>query len=503
MGSVPLPALDIRTQQVNPLDEFARIFQIRGLQGQQQLQQGQIQEQNLALADDQKWRSAMSRPDWDGSPEQLLKNGLKAGVGPQSYAHVAQSLASLGEATAKFGSEQLKTQQALNDHIGNQLQAVDDAPDENKLAAQQQAKANAISWITSTPGIHPVVRQQMLQGIQKIPDDSYIGDDAIEGLIGQNKLHSALAEEGLKTAQTGEAAGKGAQAQAEAAQIAGKSNPQSPLYSPTPQALALGASQGNTQAQAIQGGMAQQKGAEARAEAAGKLPSETALEKLRQSGENYRAGLARQTQFANELQKNGLTQLDKMFTDPQHGYTQFLSQAQATKDTVGRARNGDELASSLVPLMTALGVTSFAGVHRINQTEVNAAGPGVGSAFRRVNSILDKVGSGTVPADTLNEMDNLVDGLIDARHQATVKGAQMVAANAGLDPQRTIVMGRDGSISTLGSVVARTGGGQGGGSNGPEPGYTRIQASDGSMHDIPSQNMNAARRRDPGLQVVQ
>ena len=35
------------------------------------------------------------------------------------------------------------------------------------------------------------------------------------------------------------------------------------------------------------------------------------------------------------------------------------------------------------------------------------------------------------------------------------------------------------------------------------PGYTRVQASDGSIHDIPSGNMNKARQRDPGLKVLQ
>lgn len=33
-------------------------------------------------------------------------------------------------------------------------------------------------------------------------------------------------------------------------------------------------------------------------------------------------------------------------------------------------------------------------------------------------------------------------------------------------------------------------------------GYTRIQASDGTMHDIPSNNLKAAQQRDPGLKVL-
>jgi hypothetical protein len=39
--------------------------------------------------------------------------------------------------------------------------------------------------------------------------------------------------------------------------------------------------------------------------------------------------------------------------------------------------------------------------------------------------------------------------------------------------------------------------------SGPAPGMTRIRASDGSMHDLPTANLQRARQRDPNLQVVQ
>jgi len=175
----------------------------------------------------------------------------------------------------------------------------------------------------------------------------------------------------------------------------------------------------------------------------------TPLETYKQQQENYRATLSRQATFANALQKNGLEQLDKMFADPQHGYTNFLAQAQSTKNTVMQARNGNELAASLEPLMIALGVTSFAGVHRINQTEVNAAGPHVGSLYRQLDSLLSKTGSGSIPEDTLKEATALVDGLIDAKHSSMVNASNMVVANAGLDPNKTMVMDRGGVITTL------------------------------------------------------
>jgi len=56
--------------------------------------------------------------------------------------------------------------------------------------------------------------------------------------------------------------------------------------------------------------------------------------------------------------------------------------------------------------------------------------------LRRINAILDKVGTGTIPAATLRETNNLIDGLIDAKHGAIVQGARMVSANTGLDPAK-------------------------------------------------------------------
>src|SRR5215472_4619335 len=100
MSPIPLPALDVRRPQgPSPLGDAMRIFQIKGLQNQMAMQGAQLEgeqmrnrAQSLELQDDEKWRQAMSDPQWDGTPEQLLKNGLKRGVGPRSYAAMQQSL---------------------------------------------------------------------------------------------------------------------------------------------------------------------------------------------------------------------------------------------------------------------------------------------------------------------------------------------------------------------------------------------------------------------------
>ena len=84
MGSIPLPALDIK-QPPSPLDEIARVFQIQGLQQQIQGQQTQnqlgqlnLQQAQRAQADDAKWRAALTDPSFDGSPSKLLDLGLEA-----------------------------------------------------------------------------------------------------------------------------------------------------------------------------------------------------------------------------------------------------------------------------------------------------------------------------------------------------------------------------------------------------------------------------------------
>jgi hypothetical protein len=190
----------------------------------------------------------------------------------------------------------------------------------------------------------------------------------------------------------------------------------------------------------------------------------TPEEVYKQQQENYRATLARQATFANNLQSSGLKQLDSLFSDPQHGYVQFLSQVQNGKNLVMQARNGSELAASLEPTMVALGLSSFAGIHRVSPTEAAAAGPQVGSIARKINSILDKVGTGSVPEDTLKEVESLLDGMVDAKHNATLGAANMVVANTGaagggggLDPKRVMVMDRNGVLKTLSDVNAEKG----------------------------------------------
>ena len=441
MGSIPLPALAINQQQPSPLDEVARVFQIQGMQQQMQGQQTQnqlaqlnLQQAQRAQADDTKWRAALTDPSFDGTPSKLLDLGLKQGVGPQSWMNMGAGLTAMQTGLAKLGSDQLKNASDVADHFGDQLSSVQSAKPADRLAAQQQAKQSSLAWINGTPGLSPVMKQNLLQQVSQVPDDVPLNDDDLQLAIARNKGESGLISDALKKAQANEANAKAASEQTTAGLNQIKLN------------LAKNSKPGDFDAQIDQiAGPNSPLGAQAKAMVNGALSrgdvdgAKQALDQTFQRvGSEQQAGLNRQAEasqqalnrqamFSNENQKAGLSQLDKMFTDPQHGYTQFLAQAQSTKNDIAKAQNGDELAASLAPLMTALGVTSFAGLHRINQTEVNSAGPQVGSLYRQLNAMLSKAGSGSLPADTTKRIGKLIDGLIDAKHASLIQGAQLAS----------------------------------------------------------------------------
>ena len=143
--------------------------------------------------------------------------------------------------------------------------------------------------------------------------------------------------------------------------------------------------------------------------------------------------------------KQGATELQKQADD----FSKFLFTANSAKSSIQNAKNGDELANSLGPLQTALLVTSANGVHRINMTEVDAAGAKVGSLGRRIDAALERAGKGKLPADTLGEMGQLVDLYSKAKYNAYVKNAAYTAKLRGLDPASTPVMDSDGNTVNL------------------------------------------------------
>jgi hypothetical protein len=106
------------------------------------------------------------------------------------------------------------------------------------------------------------------------------------------------------------------------------------------------------------------------------------------------------------------------------------------------------LLTSLEPTMAALGVSSFAGVHRVPPTEAAAAGAPGGWA-ERFTAWADKSATGKLSPQLAKEGTQLFDELIDSKYQASVQASAMHAKGYNIPPANMPVMDREGNLTTL------------------------------------------------------
>lgn len=490
MASIPLPALASQAPP-NPVDQYSKILEMKSLMGQQQLQQQQVeagsqenQMRQMQLEDMNTVKSIAPKYvqkdekgnvtgyDFDG----LTNGAIAAGVRPQSLAQLqamrknaADTL--LAQENAKKGA--LENQNTINDQLSGHLEAFRNAPAEMKQStlndAMATAKKNNMPWQLPTDATQ--ITPQMLdtaetslamhsQHVKEAQEQAATAKDAAETLLKQNEAD--MIQTYRKNPQL---------LLSQVDSIAPPKGPNGMLNARTRFAVQRSLEAGDV------------PGAKEAIKSAAQEVGAIEKEKYVQGQENLRQDHNRQAMQSNELQRAGLNSLDKMFTDPQHGYSQFLAQANSTKSALAEAKDGNELAASLAPLMTVLGVNSFAGIHRVNPQEIAAAGPGVGSLYRRANTIIDKAVSGTMNEDTRKEMSTVIDGLINAKHAALVPSAQLVVKNAGLDPAKTSILDKDGSMTTLDKVSTAPAPKQTTTSTAPPAGATHIApGSDGKKH---------------------
>lgn len=436
----------------------------QGMQQDQQLRALQIEQQQLQLHDSQTLRQLspnfitkgpdgkVTGYDYDG----LFNTAAQAGVSPQTLATFQKSISDATLAKANVTKAELDNQGTLNNLAFQHLEGLRSTQDP---AQRQQLWNSALQFAQQNAKSLQIDPTKLPQ---QAPDDN--GLSVIEAGLG---MHAQQITDAKTKSETNKNT-----AQANAANATASSSLLK-QYAPT---LAQSANQQDYQQKLqafetlhpdLAGRFPQQfdpKNPQAILNV-GMSASELAdyqqkdrLTKYEQSQANYRAQLGRQTTFQNSRMLHGLNQIDQYTADPQHGYGQFVSQAGAVKSAIDQAQNGNQLAASLEPMMLALGVSSFAGVHRINDTEINRAGPAVGSAFRKLDNLLTQVGSGKPTAQQLNEASSIIDNLTEAKHNAYVQGVSAVAANSGLDPNQVTVFDKGGNITSLSSAQGKGGG---------------------------------------------
>lgn len=125
MSSIPLPALDVRppAQQENPLDQYARIMQIKNAGLQQQAQQQQIQTGALQLQQEQQsqkdqmsFRAAMADPSMRGKSIGDIADSLasKGSLSPATYTQLKKTDVEQRQAVATLNDTDLKNAQAAH-----------------------------------------------------------------------------------------------------------------------------------------------------------------------------------------------------------------------------------------------------------------------------------------------------------------------------------------------------------------------------------------------------
>lgn len=155
MGSIPLPALDVKTpQQPDLLEKFSQLQQLRGQQQQQQMQQqeaplrmqalqqnvqgGQldVQQKQQTIKDQQATTAAMQ--SWDGKdlndlPSLVLKNGGsgQAVIGlKQHILDQKAKVSAIAKDDAITGKNQIDAQAKKNDALAGALGSILQAPDD-------------------------------------------------------------------------------------------------------------------------------------------------------------------------------------------------------------------------------------------------------------------------------------------------------------------------------------------------------------------------------------
>lgn len=500
MASQPtLPQLRIPQQPELPdyagnFDRLAQLsnslatgqLQRQGMQQEQEMNALNIQQKQQEVKDQQTLRTLspnfitkdpsgkVSGYDYDG----LFNQAAQSGVSPKTLSTFQKSISDAALAKANVSKAQLENEETVNSQAFNHLDGLRDIQDP---AQRQQAWGSALQWAQQNAGTLKTLNIDPTKLPQQAPDDN--GLSLIEASLG---MHAQQLSDAAKKATTYKEKSQGDAAAATASTSILKQYAPSLSQSSNQQVYQTKLQAFETLHPDLAGTFPQQfdpKNPQAVLSAAMTAPEladyqqKDRLDKYNQAQENYRAQLGRQATFENSKMLHGLGQIDQYTADPQHGYGQFVSQTGAVKSAIQSAKDGNQLAASLEPMMLALGVSSFAGVHRINQTEINQAGPAVGSAFRKINNLISTVGTGKPTDAQLNEANSIIDSLTDAKHSAYLQGVSAIAANSGLDPNKVTIFDKGGNIATLSSVR--------GGGKGPSNGAGNV-APEGTIVQTPT-----------------
>lgn len=357
MATIPSAAAQIQ-QPPDPMAQVAKGLELKGmlfgLQGQQaDLQKLNLSNQELQMQLDgmHRLRAAQNDPEWNpNDTDAALKVMQHYQVPLDVSGKVISAIGQIRLGLQQQSSDNISNTKAAHDFFDDQLQSVKSAPLDSKQSTYESAIQNVRNYVNLLPD--GMAKKQFLTEVGSVPP---IYDALwVDRQHSQLRTLSQLTEEALKQAQTRDAAGKGRQAESEAAINEGKITPGSPAYAPTPQALALGKSQGDPWATAIQSGEAQQAGAVEGAKASAQFPYQQQLESIRQ-----------QVSQTQQINKDAADKIEGTVLKP---YEDKMSQVGELQSAIAQAAKGNVTAARGV-LLKLIGVTNPDGTKRYNEAE--------------------------------------------------------------------------------------------------------------------------------------
>jgi hypothetical protein len=216
VSSIPLPALDVNTQQRDPLEAYSRLVQLRTMAQQQQLQQGQIQLQRQAIRDQQALTQAFQQWDpqkqtYDDLAKSVTNNGGSGNAALQIQQHaltIKKTVSDIAAQDATTGSKNLETFIGKHKTIGSTIEAAENVPDEQLHGHV----LSAISDLANGGVLEPQAAQGLAQQVQSTPDPKALRT-AMDQFAKVSMGAIAAAEEAKTQAATYESTQKGFEAQ--------------------------------------------------------------------------------------------------------------------------------------------------------------------------------------------------------------------------------------------------------------------------------------------------
>lgn len=493
MSTYPLPALQIRPP-ADPLEQYGKVLSLKSLlQGQQlgaeELKTRQLQNQQTQgdIADQQKITQAYIQAN--GNLDQTVDLAAKAGVKPQTLLKLKAASTDQQTKVAALSKDQLANAKAQTDLVGQHTAAILALPPEQRKDAVKQSLSQMVQQ-----GVMPP--DQAGQQFQQYLDQ---GDDwlKLHGAAAMSANEQLTAE--FKRREDARAAAKAPydlqKAQADAAK-AGKVPGEDVPYSPEvlAQKKALRAVNQNN--------IFTRDDASAVADAIQNGDQPPTVQGLYRNAGPVRA----------ELAKRGVP-LASMELDwkavSRHIQTLNGPQQERLRQSISSASDMLDKIDGLYQEWTQIAPTS--GYKILNRAALTAmknlpGRPGaVATALdAQIADLTADLGNvymgGNSPTDQSLHLagKNLQTDWNKQTFEEALRQARLnlqIRSNSIKHSQPMGVSPNSPYLPQVNQPAQPQGG--------PPQGYTRIQASDGSVHDIPSANLNAARQRDPRLQVIQ